>query len=150
MEVTYICRSRQAYFFFVAAFLGFGRFVTREVQKHEKGHFPRKRSSWQLRPLAHHKKCFFPPVFFTPGSRLFCSIFFPRVFGRFLSRGVQKRKDKKKSQNFFRGRQKKELTYLLRTHLLILTSLFFFLTAPLGPWLCAASELLGTYSVRAA
>jgi hypothetical protein len=35
-------------------------------------------------------------------------LFFYRVFGRFVTRGVQKR-DKTKSRNFFRSRQKKQL-----------------------------------------
>jgi hypothetical protein len=51
---------------------------------------------------------FFPPFFFLL-PRLFCSIFFDRVFGRFVTRGVQKRHKKKSRENL----------------LSLLTSLFF-------------------------
>jgi hypothetical protein len=53
---------------------------------------------------------FSSPFFFLP--RLFCSISFNRVFGRFV-RGVQKQKRDKKTWKIFRSRQKKELlTYV--------------------------------------
>jgi hypothetical protein len=49
---------------------------------------------------------------FFPLPRLFCSVFVYRVFGRFITRGVQKNAIKK-SRFFFRSRQKKYLlTYV--------------------------------------
>jgi hypothetical protein len=104
-KVTYICRAankKSSYllnfiFIFICLsifFLGaFWAFRNKGVQKHEKTNS--KKSIW-----AHHKKCgfFFLRFFFFPRRpRLFCSIFFYRVFGRFVTRGVQKR-DKNKSR----------------------------------------------------
>jgi hypothetical protein len=66
---------------------------------------------------------FFSSVSPPPPPRLFGSIFFNRVFGRFVTRGVQKR-DKKKSREILLSFQKKHsLTYVT----------FFFFAAPLAP-----------------
>jgi hypothetical protein len=62
----------------------------------------------------------FSPLFF-PSLDCFARFFY-RVFGRFVTRGVQKR-DKQKPRKVFRSRQKS--SYLL-------TSRFPFFTAPLG------------------
>jgi hypothetical protein len=66
---------------------------------------------------------FFPPFFF-PLLRLFCSIFFNRVFGRFVTRGVQKRDQKKSHENLLSFQKKYLLTYV--------ASFFIFLRRPLG------------------
>jgi hypothetical protein len=115
-KVTYICRSAKqkvvTYFilflflflFFIDFFKGFfGRFVTRGVQKHE-NLFSRKspsgRSSQKIRP--------FPPPFFFLSPWVVLFDFFCHVFGRFVTRGVQKR-DKKKSRENPLSFQKKHL-----------------------------------------
>jgi hypothetical protein len=54
---------------------------------------------------------------------LFCSIFFYRVFRRFLTRGVQKRHKKKSRGNLLSFQKKHSLTYV--------AFFFFFFTAPL-------------------
>jgi hypothetical protein len=116
-KATYICRSAKTkavtyfilfFFLFVIDFLRafFGRFVTRGVQKHEKKHFFEKvhlGSSQKMR-------LFFPPFFFFL-PRLFCSIFFNRVFGRFVTRGVQKRHKKNRAK--ISSASKKSTKYLL-------------------------------------
>jgi hypothetical protein len=119
-KVTYICRSAKKkgryllYFVFIFIFIFyrfflkafFGRFVTRGVQKHGKKN--PKKSIW-----AHHKKCgFFSSVFFFFNPRLFCSIFFYRVFGRSVTRGVQKRDKKKSRENLLSFQKKYLLTYV--------------------------------------
>jgi hypothetical protein len=77
------------YLFFIYFFYRiFGCFVTRGVQKHEKQILGWKKTSGLI---THHKKCgFFFLRFFSFLPRLFCSIFFYRVFGRFVTRGVKK------------------------------------------------------------
>jgi hypothetical protein len=64
----------------------FGRFVARGVQKHE-----RKKKRKSPSGLITKNAGFFSSVFCFFLPRLFCSIFFYRVFGRFVARGVQKR-----------------------------------------------------------
>jgi hypothetical protein len=88
-------------------------------------------------------RLFFPPFFFYP--RLFCSIFFYSVLGRFVTRGVQKR-DKKKSRENLLGFQNK--------HLLTYVSFFFFFAAPLvnlafGFWLRGFGKRFQTREARA-
>jgi hypothetical protein len=119
-EVTYICRSPQPQapkqkqsltcfpppLDFFIAFLGVskqGEFKSTDPKNHLGS--------------SQNRTAFFPSGFFSPPSRLFCSVldFFYRISGRFVTRGAQKR-DKTKSQNVFRSRQN---TYLL-------TSLLFF------------------------
>jgi hypothetical protein len=53
---------------------------------------------------------------------LFGSIFFYRVFGRFVARGVQKRDKQKSRENLLSSQKNKLLTYVT----------FFFFAAPLG------------------
>jgi hypothetical protein len=79
----------------------FGRFVTRGVQKHEKDSFSKKCPSG----LITENVAFFSSVFFPPPSVVWFD-FFHRVFGRFVTRGVQKR-DKKKSRENLLSSQKK-------------------------------------------
>jgi hypothetical protein len=79
------------------------------VQKHEKNG-----SSQKMR--------LFSSIFFLPRLFLFCSIFFNRVFGRFVTRGVQKRHKKNRAKI---SSASKKSTYLL-------TSLFFVFDGP--PW----------------
>jgi hypothetical protein len=67
-------------------------------------------------------RLFFPPFFFFL-PRLFCSIFFYRVFGRFVTRGVQKRHKKKSRENLLSFQKKHSLTYV--------AFFFFFLRRPL-------------------
>jgi hypothetical protein len=55
---------------------------------------------------------------------LFCSIFLNRVFGRFVTRGVQKRDKKKSRENLLSFQKKYLLTYV--------TFFFFFFRGP--PW----------------
>jgi hypothetical protein len=56
----------------------------------------------------------FSPPFFFFNPRLFCSIFFYRVFafGRFVTRGVQKRDKKKSRENLLSFQKKYLLTYV--------------------------------------
>jgi hypothetical protein len=83
----------------------FGRFVTRGVQKHDNFFFQKNPSG-----LITKNAAFFSSVFFF-NPRLFCSIFFYRVFGRFATRGVQKR-DTKKIAEISPQPPKKVPTYL--------------------------------------
>jgi hypothetical protein len=93
----------------------FGRFITRGVQKHD--FFPTK-IHW-----AHHKECgFFFLRFFFFSLGCFARFFLSR-FWAFRNKGNSKTR-LKKSQKFFRSRQK--------THLLPHVT-FFFLTPPLVP-----------------
>jgi hypothetical protein len=119
-KVTYIYRGAKKkvvtsyllYFIFIFIFIFidfffkgvFGAFRNKGSSKTRKIFFPKK-SIW-----AHHKKCGFFPLrfFFTPGC--FVRFFFYRVFGRFVTRGVQKR-DKKKSRENLLSFQKKYLLF---------------------------------------
>jgi hypothetical protein len=126
------------YLFFIDFFCHvFGRSVvlTRGNQKHD----PKKtkKTIW-----AHHKKRGFfflrpPGIFFSLGC---FARFFYRVFGRFVTRRVQKRD--KKSALFFRSRQKK---YLLAVRH------FFFKRPPLVPLpFFPGRQGRGTYHKRGA
>jgi hypothetical protein len=93
------CRFR-----FVICYRIFGRFVTRGVQKHDKK-FPKK-SIW-----AHHqKRGLFLSVFspFFSGGR-FARLFY-RVFGRFVTRGVQKHDNKNRGKLSAAAKKKYLLT----------------------------------------
>jgi hypothetical protein len=81
-------------------------------------------------------RLFFPPFFF-PSLGCFVRFFFNRVFGRFVTRGVQKRHKKNRAK--ISSASKKS------THLL--TSLFFFFTAPLVKfWLLIKPQVFGLRS----
>jgi hypothetical protein len=131
-KVTYICRSAKKkvvtcfifififYRFFLKAFLG--RFVTGEF-KNTIFFFPEKihlGSSQKMR-------LFFPPFFFLHLG-CFVRFFFNRVFGRFVTRGVQKRDKKKSRENLLSCQKKYLLTYV--------TFFFFFSRPPLCPITC--------------
>jgi hypothetical protein len=101
------------YRFFLRRF--FGRFVTRGVQKQGKNLFSKK-NIW-----AHHKKCgFFFLLFFCFSFGCFVRFFFNRVFGRFVTRGVQKREKTNRAKI---SSASKKSTYLRH--------FFSFFTAPL-------------------
>jgi hypothetical protein len=98
-EVTYIrCSAKQkaaTYFilflflFFLSIFCDalFGRFVKRGVKKTRETNFEKIHLGSSQKMWLFFVRFFF--FFFLP--RLFGSIFFNRVFGRFVTRGVQKR-----------------------------------------------------------
>jgi hypothetical protein len=65
---------------------------------------------------------FFFSFFFSPSVVWFD--FFNRVFGRFATRGVQKRDNKKSRENLLSFQKKHSLTRV---------TFFFFFAAPLGP-----------------
>jgi hypothetical protein len=125
-KVTYIGRSAKkevvTYFIlFLFLFLFFmdfckaffGRFVTRGVQKHE------KKNRKNLSGLITKNAGFFPPFFFPPLPRLFCSIFCLSRFWAFRNKGSSKTRLKKSRENLLSFQKK----YLL-------TSLFFFFHGP--------------------
>jgi hypothetical protein len=127
------------YFFWSICFNAlFGRFVTRGVQKHEKALFFRKSPSG----LITKNVAFFSSV--SPPPSLGCLVrFFYRVFGRFATRGVQKR-DKKNRAKIFSAPKKS--SYLL-------TSLFFPPAAPLAepkPQSCPQTEIPVMQNARTA
>ena len=104
-KVTYICRSAKKkvatyfilflfLFLFLSIFLKgvFGAFRNKGSSKTRKKLFSKKSIS------AHHKKCgFFPLRFFFPPSVVLFDFFY-RVFGRFVTRGVQKRHKKNRAK----------------------------------------------------
>jgi hypothetical protein len=118
-KATYMCRSAKKkvvtyfiLFLFLFLFLFFidffGRFVTRGVQKDEKNFFFEKvhlGSSQKMRLF------FLRFFFFSLG--LFCSIFFYRVFGRLVTRGVQKRHKTNLRENLLSFQKKHPLTYVV-------------------------------------
>jgi hypothetical protein len=127
-KVTYICRSAKKkvvtyfilflfYFYFLSIFFKgvFWAFRNKGSSKTRKNFSPKK-SIW-----AHHKKCgffFLRFFFFTLGC--FVRFFFNRVFGRFVTRGVQKRDKKKSRENLLSFQKKYLLTYVT----------FFFFSRP--------------------
>jgi hypothetical protein len=117
---------------------GFGRFVTRGVQKRENFVFQTNLSGLIT------KNVFFFPSVLCFLARFFARFFY-RIFGRFVTRRVQKR-DLKKSKKYFRSRQKKYL----------LTSLFWgahgppwavFLVAPGGLLHCFFNSIAITFLI---
>jgi hypothetical protein len=99
-----------------------------------------------------YKKCgffFLRVFFFTLGC--FVRFFFNRVFGRFVTRGVQKRDKKKSRENLLSSFQKKELTYL--RHFFFFLSrpplLNFFLKKPKAPLAAALRQTANQLRKRA-
>jgi hypothetical protein len=116
-KVTYICRSPQnkvvTYFilFFIDFILSrFWTFRTTGSSKHDKTFFEKVHLASRL---ITKNASFFPSAAAPPPpSPCFLDLFY-RVFGRFVTRGVQKCDLKQNSQFVFRSRQKKYLlTYV--------------------------------------
>jgi hypothetical protein len=108
------------YFIFIFIFI-FYRFFFKGVfwAFRNKGSSKTRKKKHEKSISAHHKKCcFFFLRFFFPSLGFFVRFFFYRVFGRSMTRGVQKRHKKKSRENLLSFQKK----YLL----LLLTSLFFF------------------------
>jgi hypothetical protein len=110
-ESSYLLTSFYFYFYFFIDF--FYRVFMSFVTRGGGGGVKKRYNFFSQKPIwAHHSShkmwffflCFFPPL----PLKLFCSIFFTRVFGRFVTRGVQKRDLKnrpKQSREIFRCRQ---------------------------------------------
>jgi hypothetical protein len=124
-------------FLFFIDFLNalFGRFVTRGVQKHEKTTFFGKIHLGSSQKMWRFFRPFLFVLFFLP--RLFDSIFFNRVFGRFVTRGVQKR-DKKNRAKISSAPKKSSS---------LLASLFFFFHGAPWPLALASCESISHIGV---
>jgi hypothetical protein len=133
-KATYICRGAKKkvvtslfYFYFYFIFYRFFKGVfwafrnkgSSKTRKKNRKNPSRLRSSQKMRHFFIRFCLFFP-------SPVVLFDFFHRVFGRFVTRGVQKRDKKKSRENLLSLQKRYLLTYLRR---------FFFSAAPLGCWL---------------
>jgi hypothetical protein len=135
-KATYICRSAKkkvvTYFIlFLFLFLFLIDFKGVFWAFRNKGSSKTRKTFLKKSISAHPKKCgFFFLRFFFFSLGCFVRFFFNRVFGRFVTRGVQKRHKKKSAENLLSFQiPKKALTHLRRFFC-------FVFTAPLGsgPW----------------